>query len=113
MNRVTGTMEIYLLAQTREYNYQIATQDQTKYTVAYRVSLLYTYFRQLITNIDDYTNLDVYMTFYTTWKGIPRVWKTLDTWLYTPFSGCRQSQLYVYKSLAVLLKFKTSSKIRN
>ena len=59
MNRVTGTMEIYLLAQTREYDYQIATQDQTKYTVAYRLSLLYTYFRQLITNIDDYIQIQM------------------------------------------------------
>ena len=44
MNRVTRTMEIYLLAQTREYNYYNVTQEYTKYTVAYRLSFVYTFF---------------------------------------------------------------------
>ena len=51
------------------------------------------------------------MTFYTTWKSFPRVWPTLDTQLYTFSSGCRQYQMYIYKSIAVLLKFKTSNKL--
>ena len=54
---VTRTMEKYVLSQTREYNYQNATEEQTKFTAAYRLSLLCTFFRRLITNLDDYSQL--------------------------------------------------------
>ena len=46
---VTRTMEKYVLSQTQEYDYQNASQEQTKFTAAYRLSQLYTFFRRLMT----------------------------------------------------------------
>ena len=51
---VTRTMEVYLLAHTREYDYLNTTQEKTKCSVGYCLSLLCTLFRQLITNLHDY-----------------------------------------------------------
>ena len=42
---------------TPEYNYKNATEEYTKYTVAYHVSTLDTFFRWLYTNFDDYIQL--------------------------------------------------------
>ena len=56
---VTRTMEKYVLSQTRQYDYQNATQEQTKFAAAYRLSLLNTFFRRLVTNLDGYLQLQM------------------------------------------------------
>ena len=58
-------MEKYIPFQKREYDYYNATQEYTKFTAAYCFRLLYTFFRRLITNIDDYYNFrSLYGLFY-------------------------------------------------
>ena len=58
---VTRIMEKYVLSQTRQYDYQNETQEQTKYAAAYRLSLLNTFFKRLVTNLDGYLQLQMFM----------------------------------------------------
>ena len=52
-------MEIYFHARTRECDYEHLTQEWTKYTVAYPLSFVYTFFRRLYTNFDDCIQLQM------------------------------------------------------
>ena len=47
----------------------------------------------------------VYITFYTTWKSILRVWPTLDISLYTSSGCCRQFKKKSEKKYSFLVQF--------